>query len=133
MADNFLSQEEIDALLGGQVDDTPPSTSGKKSSVSEQFLESDAAEREEPRNLELILDFPLQLSVRLGEVTKTLEEVRQVGPGTVVELDRVISDPVDIFVNGKLIARGEVIVVEENFGIKITHIFTRLERVNSLK
>ncbi len=119
MSDNFLSQEEIDALLGGGPDVSSDS--------------SDTVAEEEIHNLDRILDFPLRLSVRLGEVAKTLEEVRQVGPGTVVELDNVISDPVDIYVNGKLIARGEVVVVEENFGIKITRIFTPLERVKRLK
>ncbi len=132
MSDNFLSQEEIDALLGGKPDASTSTAEGTGDSL-DQHHRSGHGEKEEQRNLELILDFPLRLSVRLGEVTKTLEEVREVGPGTVVELDRVISDPVDIFVNGKLIGRGEVVVVGENFGIKITHIFTPVERVKILK
>ncbi len=131
MPDNFLSQEEIDALLGGKNDASP--SAGEEMIAPDQYLSSDAAAGEEPQSLEFILDFPLHLSVRLGEVKKTLEEVRQIGPGTVVELDRIISDPVDIYVNGKLIARGDVIVVEENFGIRITNIFTPLDRVKKLK
>lgn len=132
MSDNFLSQEEIDALLGGKSDPSPSAAKGAGGEL-DQDHGSSHTEGEEQRNLELILDFPLRLSVRLGEVKKTLEEVREVGPGTVVELDRVISDPVDIFINGKLIGRGEVVVVGENFGIKITHIFTPVERVKILK
>ncbi|MEW5919720.1 MAG: flagellar motor switch protein FliN [Bacillota bacterium] len=128
MPDNFLSQEEIDALLGGKS--TPPSTGEE---ITEPEQQPAAAVGEKTRNLDLILDFPLVLSVRLGEVMKNLEEVRQISPGTVIELNRMISDPVDVFVNGKLIARGEVIVVEENFGIKITHIYNPLERVKRLK
>ena len=124
MPENFLSQEEIDALLG---DISIPDSGAAATGAAPQPV------AREIRNLDLILDFPLLLSVRLGEVVKNLEEVRQISPGKVVELNRVISDPIDVFINGKLIARGEVIVVEENFGIKITHIYNPLERIKRLK
>lgn len=124
MPENFLSQEEIDALLG---DKSAPDSGAAATDAAPQTA------AREIRNLDLILDFPLLLSVRLGEVVKNLEEVRQISPGKVVELNRVIGDPIDVFINGKLIARGEVIVVEENFGIKITHIYNPLERIKRLK
>lgn len=129
--DNFLTQEEIDALLGGGSEDQP-STAGAKQEPGQERAAVEV-EGAETRNLELILDFPLNLSVRLGEVIKSYEEVRRFVPGAVVELDRLISDPVDIFINGKLIARGEVVVVEEYFGIRITNIFTPLERIKKLR
>lgn len=130
MPDNFLTQEEIDALLGGGEARGPSPAEEDK---SREQADTDTAEKGEVRNLDLILDFPLNLSVRLGEVVKNLEEVRQIVPGTVVELDRMVSDPVDVFINGKLIARGEVLVVEEFFGIRITQIFTPMERIKKLK
>ena len=90
-------------------------------------------EEETPPNLELILDFPLKVSVRLGEVKKTIQEIRQLLPGKVVELDSLIKDFVDILIGEKLIARGEVIIIDENFGIKITQIIDPLERVEKLR
>ncbi len=132
MPDNFLTQEEIDALLG--AGSAPSSGEGQTQPAGETAAGAAAVPSgEKMRNLDLILDFPLRLSVRLGEVVKSLEEVMEIGPGKVVELNRVISDPVDVFINGKLIARGEVIVVEENFGIKITHIFSPVERIKRLR
>jgi len=113
---DFLSQEEIDALLGKKDQTAAPSVN----------------EEESPPNLALILDFPLVLSIRLGEVKKNLVEVRKITPGSVVELDRGINDPVEIYTGGKLIARGEVVVIGENFGIKITHIIDPVERIKKL-
>ena len=133
MVSDFLSQEEIDALLGksepAQEEPKPEKPSpGRKGPKREA-----PPEEESPDNLDLILDFPLKISVRLGDVTKSLQELRQIGPGQVFELDRFVSDPVDVFVNGKLIARGEVVVVDENFGIRINQILSPVERVKKLR
>ncbi|MGI5875957.1 MAG: flagellar motor switch protein FliN [Dethiobacteria bacterium] len=125
MVDNgFLSQEEIDALFG------------KNETVSDENLHQEGfqseAEEEQVVNLDLIMDFPLQLSVRLGGIKKSLRELMQISPGTVIELDRHVSEHVDIYINNKLIARGEVIVVDENYGVKIAHIIEPLERIKKL-
>jgi flagellar motor switch protein FliN/FliY len=116
LTDDFLSQEEMDALLQG---------------TSEIFV-PETAEGDPSPNLGLILGFPLKLSVRLGEAKKSLKEVMQIIPGSVVELDNYVSDPVNLFVNGKLIARGEVITVDESYGVKISHIPDALARVRQL-
>ncbi len=73
-------------------------------------------------NLELLLDVPVELSVELGSCQMPMRDVLQLGPGSVVQLDKVADTPVDLFVNKKLIARGEVVVVEDQFGIKITEV-----------
>lgn len=86
---------------------------------------------EHPDNLSLILDVPLQISVELGRSRKTIKEILEMGPGSVVELDRLAGEPVDMIVNGKLIAKCEVVVVNETFGIRITDIVHPLERMNS--
>ena len=86
---------------------------------------------EHPDNLSLILDVPLQISVELGRSKKTIKEILEMGPGSVVELDRLAGEPVDMIVNGKLIAKCEVVVVNETFGIRITDIVHPLERMNS--
>jgi len=84
-------------------------------------------------NLSLILDVPLQISVELGRAKKTIKEILEMGPGSVIELDRLAGESVDMIVNGKLIAKCEVVVINETFGIRITDIVHPLERMNSLK
>ena len=80
-------------------------------------------------NLELILDVPLQVSVELGKAKKTIKEILELGPGSVIELDRLAGEPVDMIVNGKLVAKCEVVVINETFGIRITDIVQPSERM----
>lgn len=87
----------------------------------------------QPDNLNLILDVPLQISVELGRAKKTIKEILEMGPGSVIELDRLAGESVDMIVNGKLIAKCEVVVVNETFGIRITDIVHPMERMNSFK
>jgi flagellar motor switch protein FliN len=75
-----------------------------------------------PPNLSVLLDVPIKLSVELGSCHMPMKDLLQLGVGSVVKLDKVADAPVDIYVNQKLVARGEVVVVEERFGIKITEI-----------
>jgi flagellar motor switch protein FliN/FliY len=84
-------------------------------------------------NIGLILDVPLQVTVELGNTRMKIKEILELGLGSVIELDKLAGDPVDIFVNGKLIAKGEVVVIDENFGIKVTDIVSHIERVNTLQ
>jgi flagellar motor switch protein FliN/FliY len=79
--------------------------------------------------LKKFLDLPLLIEVVVGSTTLTLGEVLNLGPGSVVELDNLVEEPVDIKVNGKLVAKGEIVVVEEKFGVKITDIVEKEERV----
>lgn len=85
-----------------------------------------------PRNLDLILDIPLKVSVVLGRTKKPIKEVLNIGPGSVVELDSLADEPVEILVNGTLVAEGQVVVVNENFGVKITNIVSPAERIQRL-
>ena len=87
----------------------------------------------QPDNLSLIMDVPLQISVELGRAKKTIKEILEMGPGSVIELDRLAGESVDMIVNGKLIAKCEVVVINETFGIRITDIVQPLERMNSLR
>jgi len=84
-------------------------------------------------NLSLIMDVPLQISVELGRAKKTIKEILEMGPGSVIELDRLAGESVDMIVNGKLIAKCEVVVINETFGIRITDIVNPMERMSSLK
>lgn len=76
-------------------------------------------------NLEVLLDVPVKLSVELGSCLMPMREVLQLAPGSVVQLDKLADTPVDLYVNQKLIARGQVIVVEDMFGIKLTELVGR--------
>lgn len=84
-------------------------------------------------NLELILDIQLEVKVELGRTHRKIREVLELGPGSVVELDRLSGEPVDILVNDKLFAKGEVVVIDENFGVRITDILSIEERIEALK
>jgi len=86
----------------------------------------------EVQNLDLLLDIPLQISVELGRAKKTIKDILELSPGSVIELDKLAGEPVDIFVNQKLIAHGEVVVIDENFGVRITNILDPRERLKRL-
>jgi flagellar motor switch protein FliN/FliY len=81
-------------------------------------------------NLELLMDVPLQVTVELGRTHKMVKEVLALGPGSVVELDKLAGEPVDILVNERPIAKGEVVVIDENFGIRVTEILSPKDRLN---
>ena len=81
----------------------------------------------------MLMDVVLDVSIELGRASMTIKEILALGVGSVVELDKMVGDPVDILVNDKLIAKGEVVVVDENFGVRITSVVTAEERLGSMK
>ena len=83
-------------------------------------------------DIDLILDIPVQLSVELGRTRMTIKNILQLGQGSVIELDGLAGEPMDIYVNGYLIAQGEVVVVDERYGIRLTDIITPADRLNRL-
>ena len=85
------------------------------------------------RNIDLILDVPLDISVVLGRTKKSIKDILDLSTGSLIELDKLAEEPVEILVNGKKIAFGEVVVVDENFGVRITSIVSGTERIKSLK
>ncbi|MCD6364223.1 MAG: flagellar motor switch phosphatase FliY [Synergistetes bacterium] len=85
-----------------------------------------------PKNIELILDVPLKVTVELGKTRMLIRDILNLGPGSIIELDKLAGEPVEILVNGKPIARGEVVVIDENFGVRITDIISPRERLESL-
>lgn len=94
---------------------------------------SQPAMRGSEGNINLIMDVPLQVTVELGRTRKLIRDILELSPGSVVELDKLAGEPVDILVNGKLIAKGEVVVIDENFGVRITDIVSPLERAKNLQ
>ncbi len=85
------------------------------------------------QNLDFILDIPLKVTVELGRTSILIKDLLQLGQGSVLELDKLAGDPLEILVNGKLVAKGEVVVVNEKFGIRITDIISPVERIESLR
>jgi flagellar motor switch protein FliN/FliY len=83
-------------------------------------------------NLDLILDIPLSVTVELGRSKMLINDLLQLGQGSVVELTKLVGEPLEVLVNDKLVARGEVVVVNEKFGVRLTDIVTPMERVKSL-
>jgi flagellar motor switch protein FliN/FliY len=147
-----MEQNEIDNLLkgadSGEVEDEnitwdnvqeeleASKKQETKTAVSTaNFEELQKAERISGATLELdfVLDIPLTLTVELGRCRMLIGELLQLGQGSVVELAKFAGEPMDVFVNQRLIARGEVVVVNEKFGIRLTDIVSPAERVSKLK
>ena len=84
-------------------------------------------------NIDLILDVPLEVSVILGRTKKSIRDILNLGNGSLIELDKLADEPVEVLVNGKVIAEGEVVVVDENFGVRINNIVSGTDRIKSLK
>lgn len=126
---DLLSQEEIDALLAdfSDAEQAEDETSFQPAEVQQPQKEQPA-----PRRLERILDLPMQVSVTLGETQKTLGEVLALNIGSVVEFAQNADAPVSICLDGKLIARGEVVIVDEHFAVRITEIISPVERAQKM-
>ena len=94
--------------------------------------EGGKADEVKEANLDLILDIPLSVPVELGRSKMLINDLLQLGQGSVVELTKLVGEPLEVLVNDKLVARGEVVVVNEKFGVRLTDIVTPMERVKSL-
>jgi flagellar motor switch protein FliN/FliY len=90
------------------------------------------ASAQETGNISLIMDVSMEMTVELGRTRKLVKEILGMGEGTIIELDKLAGEPVDILVNHKLIAKGEVVVIDENFGVRVTEIVSPMERINEL-
>ncbi|MCM3454173.1 flagellar motor switch phosphatase FliY [Heyndrickxia oleronia] len=86
----------------------------------------------ETRNLNMLLDIPLQVTVELGKTKRSVKEILELGTGSIIELDKLAGEPVDILVNRQLVAQGEVVVIDENFGVRITDILSQRDRIKKL-
>ena len=96
-------------------------------------LQKDGKTNGDEVNLTVILDIPVTLSVEIGRTRQTIRNLLQLNQGSVVELDRLAGEPMDVLVNGTLIAHGEVVVVNEKFGIRLTDVISAAERVKKLR
>jgi len=142
-----VDQEEIDAIMKGALNNAQKDSEfqmedNEKSdeNVEQEIKEETSIEQKNMfsqqisgTNIEILLDIPLEVSVELGRTKMIIKDLIQLGPGSIIELDKLIGEPVDLLVNDNLIARGEVVVFDENFGVRITDIVTPAERLKSLR
>ena len=89
-------------------------------------------ERKRDRNLSMIMDIPLKVTVQLGQTRMVVSELLNLGQGSVIELTKLAGEPMEVLVNDKLVARGEAVVVNEKFGVRLTDIISQSERVEQL-
>ncbi len=151
MAAALLGQESIDGVeavppeedsIEDAINNQPAgSGSGGDSSVSADepvvrradFQQlSSGAEAGSPRNIDLLMDVELPVSIELGRTKMNIADILAMGPGSVVELEKLVGEPVDLLVNQKRVARGEVVVVDESFGLRITQLISPEERLKEL-
>jgi len=93
----------------------------------------ESADRQLPQNIELVMDVILDVTVELGKTHKSIKGILELTHGSIIQLNNMAGDPVDLMVNGKLIAKGEIVVIDESYGIRITTILSPIERVNKLR
>ncbi|MGD6897549.1 flagellar motor switch phosphatase FliY [Bacillus infantis] len=96
-------------------------------------FETHQLQETEAKNLDMLLDIPLQVTVELGRTKRSVKDILQLSAGSIVELDKLAGEPVDILVNSRLIAKGEVVVIEENFGVRVTDIISQSDRIKKLR
>ena len=91
------------------------------------------ATEELPRNLDFLLDVYLQVTVEVGRTRMTIQDLLQLGQGSVIELTKLAGEPLDVYINDRLVARGEAVIVNEKFGVRITDIVSQQERIEGLE
>ena len=146
-----LSQAEIEAILAGGPSETlaapmpaaPPATVPSPvtmpadpapviEDVAFDTLHEIHAPVDQPAGIEVLMDVPLSITVELGQATVTIRDLLDLGQGSILRLNRHAGEPVDVLVNGRRLARGEVVVMEEDFGIRVTDVVSAAERLRSM-
>src|SRR5437763_1934758 len=119
-----LSQAELDAAIAAAQALGPAGVPEPEPSraIFAPMDEPDAGDGRDTQNLDIVMDIPLEVSVELGRKRMSIRDILDLGSGSIVELDKIAGEPVDLLVNGRLVARGEVVVIEDNFGVRITEI-----------
>lgn len=136
--DEALASEWAEALANDEKKGGSDKLSGLAEQATDaQFKDMTEAARQPhdqklKRELDFILDIPLDVSAELGRTRLLINELLQLGQGSVVELNKLAGEPLEVFVNGKLVARGEAVVINEKFGVRLTDIISPIERVKQL-
>jgi flagellar motor switch protein FliN/FliY len=126
-----MAEQADEESKAGDADD--PSAMGAEIAELEEFDEDHEITPTEKRKLDTILDIPVTISMEVGRSNISIRNLLQLNQGSVVELDRVAGEPLDVLVNGTLIAHGEVVVDNDKFGIRLTDVISQLERIKKLR
>jgi flagellar motor switch protein FliN/FliY len=124
MADKAVAENQ-DGSQGATVTELKP--------VEPSEASGPGASPTRPRNLDLIMDIPLKVTVELGRAKMVVHDLLSLGQGSVIELNKLAGEPMEVLVNDKLVARGEAVVVNEKFGVRLTDIISPMERIQQLK
>jgi len=128
------AQDDIDALLSGEAVTTAGAAKPAAERAPLEELDASAPkQRPGSPDLDVILDIPVRISMEVGNTEITIRNLLQLNQGSVIELDRLAGEPLDVLVNGTLIAHGEVVVVNEKFGIRMTDVISPSERIKKLR
>ena len=114
--------------------DTPPIDENRQ--VEKQFDFSDLNDKKSPKtasNIDFLLDIPLEITIELGRTKMLIHELLKLGQGSVIELEKLAGETMDIFANQRLIAKGEVVVINDKYGVRLTEIISPMERIVRLK
>lgn len=146
--DDMMSQSDLDALIASSQESFSEESLSEEQEIPYSAPAGlvDLPEFELPRaapesftsgsgsgGLNRVRDIPLEVTVELGRTRLLIRDILDLSPGSIIELDKLAGEPVDLFANGMLVARGEVIVIDDNFGVRVTEIITAAERKNSEK
>lgn len=127
-------QDDIDALMNqGTAPEAPAANPRAPMEEFGSVPRSNAPVSLDGPNLDVILDIPVSISMEVGNTDITIRNLLQLNQGSVIELDRLAGEPLDVLVNGTLIAHGEVVVVNEKFGIRLTDVISPSERIKKLR
>lgn len=124
-------QDDIDALLSGASEEVQPSMPAEPAPM-EELTDTGIPAGDSP-DLDVILDIPVRISMEVGNTQISIRNLLQLNQGSVIEMDRLAGEPLDVLVNGTLIAHGEVVVVNEKFGIRMTDVISPSERIKKLR
>jgi len=128
----WLMDSETAHLIVGMTMEDQDAMPFQQVAGSANAMPRPASPLEDSNGLELLMDIPLEISVELGRVKMLVKDVVELGTGSIVEIDKAAGEPVDVMVNGRLVARGEVVVIEDNFGVRLTEILNPQERLQRL-
>lgn len=126
-------QDDIDAMLAAQSSAQPAAPRAPMEEFGSAPQASGLPVSLDGPNLDVILDIPVSISMEVGNTDITIRNLLQLNQGSVIELDRLAGEPLDVLVNGTLIAHGEVVVVNEKFGIRLTDVISPSERIKKLR
>ncbi|MFW8590225.1 flagellar motor switch protein FliN [Glaciecola sp. 2405UD65-10] len=125
--------EQAEAEGGGEESVDPDDLLAEAQAAGLDELTEEPAQNVDEKKLETILDIPVTISMEVGRTNISIRNLLQLNQGSVVELDRVAGEPLDVLVNGTLIAHGEVVVINDKFGIRLTDVISQVERIKKLK